>query len=114
MQPPRMGGLLQVNIADRATLQASYMPFVQGGGLFVPSKQAVKMGEDVFVLATLPNQSQKIPLTGKVIWLSHKQVANKPQGFAIQLNGEKGIYYKMEAEKLLAGSMSADHPSFTM
>lgn len=114
MQPPRMGGLLQVNIADRATLQASYMPFVQGGGLFVPSKQDVKIGEEVFVLATLPNQSQKIPLTGKVIWLSHKQVGNKPQGFAIQLGGEKGIYYKMEAEKLLAGSMSSDHPSFTM
>ncbi len=114
MQPPRMGGLLQVNITDRATLQASYMPFVQGGGLFVPSKQDVKMGEEVFVLATLPNQSQKIPLTGKVIWLSHKQVGNKPQGFAIQLSGEKGIYYKIEAEKLLAGSMSSDHPSFTM
>lgn len=114
MQPPRMGGLLQVNITDRATLQASYMPFVQGGGLFVPSRQEVKMGEEVFVLATLPNQAQKIPLTGKVIWLSHKQVGNKPQGFAIQLSGEKGIYYKMEAEKLLAGSMSADHPSFTM
>lgn len=114
MQPPRMGGLLQVNITDRATLQASYMPFVQGGGLFVPSRQEVKMGEEVFVLATLPNQAQKIPLTGKVIWLSHKQVGNKPQGFAIQLSGEKGIYYKMEAEKLLAGSMSSDHPSFTM
>lgn len=109
-----MGGLLQVNITDRATLQASYMPFVQGGGLFVPSRQEVKMGEEVFVLATLPNQAQKIPLTGKVIWLSHKQVGNKPQGFAIQLSGEKGIYYKMEAEKLLAGSMSSDHPSFTM
>ncbi len=109
-----MGGLLQVNITDRATLQASYMPFVQGGGLFVPSRQEVKMGEEVFVLATLRNQAQKIPLTGKVIWLSHKQVGNKPQGFAIQLSGEKGIYYKMEAEKLLAGSMSSDHPSFTM
>jgi type IV pilus assembly protein PilZ len=35
------------------------MPFVQGGGLFIPSKQAVKMGEEVFVLATLPEQSQK-------------------------------------------------------
>lgn len=26
---PRMGGLIQVNIADRATLQASYMPYIQ-------------------------------------------------------------------------------------
>ena len=114
MQPPRMGGLLQVNIADRAALQASYMPYVQGGGLFVPTKQAVKMGEEVFVLATLPNQSQKIPLTGKVVWISYKQTGMKPQGFAMQLSGEKGNYYRMEAEKFLAGSMSADLPSFTM
>jgi type IV pilus assembly protein PilZ len=68
----------------------------------------------VFVLAGLPDRSQKVPLTGKVIWISQKQNGIKPQGFAIQLTGEKGIYYKMEAEKLLAGSMSLDRPSFTM
>lgn len=110
----RMGGLLQVNITDRAMLQASYMPYINGGGLFIPSKQAVQMGEEIFVLATLPDQSQKIPLTGKVIWISPKQTGIKPQGFAIQLSGEKGIYYRMEVEKLLAGSMSSDRPSFTM
>ena len=111
---PRMGGLIQVNIADRATLQASYMPYILGGGLFVPSKTPVKMGDEVFVLAGLPDQSQKIPLTGKVIWITQKQNGMKPQGFAIQLTGEKGVYYKMEAEKLLAGSMTLDRPSFTM
>ena len=111
---PRMGGLIQVNINDRATLQASYMPYILGGGLFVPSKNPVKMGDEVFVLAGLHEQSQKIPLTGKVVWISQKQNGIKPQGFAIQLSGEKGIYYKMEAEKLLAGSMSLDRPSFTM
>ena len=114
MQPPRMGGLIQVTINDRATLQASYMPYIKGGGLFIPSKQQVKMGDEVFVLAGLPDQSQKTPLTGKVVWISQKQTGLKPQGFAIQLTGEKGVYYKMEAEKLLAGSMSLDRPSFTM
>ena len=111
---PRMGGLIQVNIPDRATLQASYMPFIQGGGLFVPSKNPIKMGEEVFVLAGLPEQTQKVPLTGKVVWISHKQTMAKPQGFAIQLTGEKGIYYKNEAEKMLAGSMSLVRPSYTM
>ena len=114
MQPPRMNGLIQVNINDRATLQASYMPYILGGGLFVPSKQAVKMGDEVFVLAGLPEQSQKVPLTGKVVWISQKQNGIKPHGFAIQLSGEKGTYYKMEAEKMLAGSMSLDRPNFTM
>ena len=56
----------------------------------------------------------KIPLTGKVVWISHKQSGFKPQGFAIQLSGDKGVYYKAEAERILAGSMSLDRPSYTM
>ena len=59
MQPQMMGGIIQVIIPDKATLQSSYMPFVQGGGLFVPTKQAVKMGQEVFVLATLPDRHRR-------------------------------------------------------
>ncbi|AYA02056.1 MULTISPECIES: PilZ domain-containing protein [unclassified Acinetobacter] len=111
---PRMGGIIQANIPDVETLFASYMPFVAGGGLFVPSKQAVKMGDEVFVLTTLPDQSQKIPLTGKVIWISQKQNGIKPQGFGIQLAGEKGVYFKSEAERLLTGLKTEGRRSYTM
>ncbi|WP_343596105.1 PilZ domain-containing protein [Acinetobacter sp.] len=111
---PQMGGILQVNVADRAALQASYMPFVSGGGLFIPSQQPVKLGQEIFVLATLPEQTQKIPLTGKVVWINYKQAGVKPQGFAIQLSGDKGTYYRIEAEKLLAGVMSSYRPNYTM
>jgi type IV pilus assembly protein PilZ len=112
MQP--RGGIIQANIPDKETLYLSYMPYVEGGGLFIPSKQFVKMGEEVFVLATLPEQTQKIPLTGKVIWISQKQNGIKPQGFGIQLTGEKGVYYKSEAEKLLAGLKATGRNSYTM
>ena len=114
MLQPRMGGIIQANVTDRAMLQSSYMPFVQGGGLFIPSQQPVHLGQEVFVLATLPEQSQKIPLTGKVVWINYRQTSVKPQGFAIQLTGEKGAYYKGEAEKLLAGSLSSSHPTYTI
>lgn len=111
---PRMGGIIQANIPDKETLFASYMPYVVGGGLFVPSKQPVKMGEEVFVLATLPEQSQKVPLTGKVIWISQKQNGIKPQGFGIQLAGEKGVYFKTEAERILTGLKTESRRSYTM
>jgi len=111
---PRMGGIIQANIPDVDTLFACYMPYVSGGGLFVPSNQPVKMGEEVFILATLPEQTQKVPLTGKVIWISHKQNGVKPQGFGIQLSGEKGVYYKSEAERILAGLKSDNRTSYTM
>ena len=111
---PRMGGIIHANIPDIETLYASYMPYVVGGGLFIPTKQPVKLGEEVFVLATLPEQSQKIPLTGKVIWVSQKQNGIKLQGFGMQLTGEKGVYYKSEAEKLLTGLKSERRTSYTM
>jgi type IV pilus assembly protein PilZ len=114
MMQPRMGGIIQANIPDKDTLYASYMPYVVGGGLFVPTKQPVKIGEEVFVLATLPDQSQKIPLTGKVVWISQKQNGIKLQGFGMQLTGEKGVYYKSEAEKLLVGIKSEGRTSYTM
>lgn len=107
-------GIIHANIPDKEVLYQSYMPFVEGGGLFIPSKLNVKMGEEVFVLATLPEQSQKIPLTGKVVWISQKQNGIRPQGFGIQLTGEKGIYYKAEAEKLLAGLKANARNSYTM
>jgi type IV pilus assembly protein PilZ len=49
-----------------------------------------------------------------VIWISHKQTHFKPQGFAIQLAGDKGVYYRTEAERILAGAKSLDRPSYTM
>jgi type IV pilus assembly protein PilZ len=111
---PRMGGIIQANIPDIETLSASYMPYVLGGGLFIPSKQVVKLGEEVFILATLPDQTQKIPLTGKVIWVSQKQNGVKLQGFGIQLAGEKGILFKSEADRLLAGVKNDGRRSYTM
>lgn len=71
-------------------------------------------GSGNFYFSYVTRTITKIPLTGKVVWISHKQSGFKPQGFAIQLSGDKGIYYKAEAERILAGSMSLDRPSYTM
>ncbi len=41
----KMGGIIQVNIPDRATLQASYMGYVQGGACLYHQSKKVKMGQ---------------------------------------------------------------------
>lgn len=110
----RTGGIIQANIPDKETLYASYMPFIEGSGLFVPSRLSVKLGEEVFVVATLPDNPQKVPLKGKVVWVSQHQNGISVPGFGIQLSGEKGVYYKSEAEKILAGLKSEGRTSYTM
>ena len=113
MIPPK-GGIIQANMSDKLMLQACYMPYVMGGGLFVASPQAVTMGQELLVIASLPNQAQKFPVTGKVIWISPTRNGLKPQGFAIQLAGEKGVAFRTEAERLLAGTFNAERPTHTM
>jgi type IV pilus assembly protein PilZ len=90
------------------------MPFISQGGLFIPSNRQVQLGDDIFVVATLPESSSRIPLTGKVIWISPRANAHRPIGFAIRLNGEEGQKFKDQAEKLLTGLINSERPTFTL
>lgn len=114
MQPPRPGGIVNFPIRELASLQACYMPFVLGGGLFIPSNRPTNLGDDVFVVTSLPESSERIPLTGKVIWISNRSSSAHPAGFAIQLLGDEGKKFKDAAEKLLTGLLNSERPTFTI
>ena len=109
-----MHDVIHVHIPDKETLYHSFMPYVVGGGLFISSKVSIHMGEEISVCATLPEQEQEFLLKAKVVWVSQKQNGVKPQGFGIQFLGEDGVFYKAEAEKLLAGIKANARSSYTM
>lgn len=104
--------MIPLTIPDLESLQASYLPFVNGGAIFVPSNLKVVLGETKLVMITFPGVP-KAPVTGKVVWINPRSVGMRPQGFAIQLDGQAGIRFKNEFEKLLAGRMSMQKPTFT-
>ena len=43
-------GVLSLSIKEKSALFAAYMPFIKGGGLFIPTNKQYKMGEEVFML----------------------------------------------------------------
>jgi len=49
---PRQG-ILSLAIKDKGALYNAYMPFVKGGGLFVPTAKRYGLGDEVFILLTL-------------------------------------------------------------
>ena len=63
-------GILSLAIRDKAVLQAVHMPFIRNGGLFVPTADAYQLGDEVFVLLTLPGEPGRVPLAGKVVWIT--------------------------------------------
>lgn len=115
MAMPGRGGILTCHIEDMATLYASYLSFVENGALFVPSSHVQQLGDEVFIAITLPNSSERMPMNGKVVWVNHKTQGHRPAGFAVQIGTDvAGQKIKNEVERLLAGKIDSQQPTYTM
>lgn len=114
MNLPRGGGIINQIIKDKAVLYAAFMPFVKGGGLFVPTTRQYKLGDEVFVLLQLMEDPEKIPISGKVIWVSPKGQGMRAAGIGIQFSGEEGDKARRKIETHLAGALQSDRPTNTM
>jgi type IV pilus assembly protein PilZ len=107
-------GILSLSIKDKAVLYAAYMSFLTNGGLFVPTNKPYKIGDEVFMLLSLMEEKEKIPIAGKVVWVTPKRAqGNRATGIGVQFNGQDDTANKkIEAE--LAGILESDRPTHTM
>lgn len=108
-------GILSLTIRDKAVLYATYMPFVKNGGLFIPTSKPYKLGEEVFLLLNLMEETEKLPGQGKVIWVTPSGAqGNRAAGIGVQFQGEEGIKIRNKIETYLAGALKSDRPTHTM
>lgn len=107
-------GILSLTIRDKAVLYAAYMPFIQNGGLFIPTNKSYTLGDEVFMLLNLMDEPEKIPVAGKVVWITPKGAqGNRAAGIGVQFSGEDDSAAK-KIETYLAGSIESDRPTHTM
>ena len=108
---------LSLTIRDLAALYSAYMPFVENGGLFVPTQKQYQLGQEMFILLTLniKNMRDTIPIAGKIIWISPPNCqGGKKAGIGIQFSDlDKGAS-KNKIETQLAGALQSDRPTHTM
>jgi len=108
------GGILSPVMKDKAVLYAAYMPFLQGGGLFIPSTKSYKLGDDVFMLLALMDEPEKLPVAGKVVWITPKGAqGNRAAGIGVQFNDPDNTVQR-KIETYLAGSLESDRATYTM
>ncbi|BFM16316.1 PilZ domain-containing protein [Maricurvus nonylphenolicus] len=107
-------GILSLTIKDKAVLYAAYMPFIQNGGLFIPTNKDYKLGDEVFMLLNLMDEPEKIPVAGKVVWVTPKAAqGNRAAGVGVQFSDQDDTAAK-KIETYLAGSLDSDRPTHTM
>lgn len=107
-------GIISLSIKDTAVLYAAYMPFLKHGGLFVPTAKNYKIGDEVFMLLTLMDEPEKIPVAGSVCWITPAGAqGNRAAGIGVHFNGQDDIA-KNKIETYLAGALHSDRPTHTM
>ena len=107
------GGILQVALKDRTALYNAYMPFVKGGGLFIETNKSVRIGDEVFILMEFLDQSEPIPVSAKVIWVTPKGSTSFRPDIGIQLSGENREIMNM-IETQLAELLNSSNPTYTL
>ena len=115
MKMPQRQGILSLTIKDKSALYAAFMPFIKNGGLFIPTNKQYKLGDEVFMLLTLMEESEKIPIAGKIIWITPKGAqGNRAAGIGVQFSDQDGGTARNKIETYLAGALKADRPTHTL
>jgi type IV pilus assembly protein PilZ len=109
-------GILSLAIKDKNSLYNAYMPFIKGGGIFVPTVKRYSIGDEVFILLTLLDDKDRLPVAGRVCWITPPGAqGNRTAGIGVQFNDSaEGEQVRGKIETILAGVLSADKPTHTM
>jgi type IV pilus assembly protein PilZ len=108
-------GVLSLSIKEKSALYAAYMPYLKGGGIFIPTNRPYRLGDEVFLLLTLMEDHNKLPVAGKVVWITPEGAqGNKVQGVGVAFSdNESGVSARNKIEGLLGGSKTT-RPTHTM
>lgn len=108
-------GILSLTIRDKNALYAAYMPFIDNGGLFIPTNKPYQLGDDVFILLNLMEETERIPVAGRVVWVTPKNSEGyRSTGIGVQFNDKDNGSTRAKIENYLAGSLDSDRPTHTM
>ena len=108
--------VLQLRFREVGALYAAYMPILANGGIFVPTVRKYELGDDVYLLLSLPDDPQRYPVAGKVAWMTPANApGGRTQGVGVGFpNDEKTRLLKLKIEELLGTQMQSAKPTQTI
>ena len=108
--------VIQLVFREKGALYAAYMPVFSDGGLFVPTTREYRLGEDIYLLLSLPEDPQRYPVAGKVGWITPANASGgRTQGVGVRFpTDDKTRLLKLKIEELLGTSISSAKPTQTI
>jgi type IV pilus assembly protein PilZ len=107
--------VLSLSIKEKAALYAAYMPYLKNGGIFVPTTRPYQLGDDVYLILTLLEDPTRIPVAGKVVWISPAAGGNKTPGIGVHFPADdSGLTARKRIEDSLGAALKSARPTHTL
>jgi len=108
--------VIQLVFREKGALYAAYMPIFAEGGLFVPTTREYRLGDDIYLLLSLPDDPQRYPVAGKVGWITPGNASGgRTQGVGVRFpTDEKTRGLRLKIEELLGTTISSSKPTQTI
>lgn len=119
-RPAPLGGnrpsVIQLVFREKGALYAAYIPLFAEGGIFVPTTREYRLGDDVYILMTLPEDPQRYPVAGKVGWITPANApGGRTQGVGVRFpTDDKTKLLKARIEEMLGTSLQSAKPTQTI
>ena len=96
-------------------LYKAYMPFLQGGGLFVKTNGHYKLGDFLVLNLSLLDDPTVYRVSGKIAWITPQGgQSNKPAGIGVQFIDDTSSYFCNKIETLLGEKRHFSEPTDTL
>jgi type IV pilus assembly protein PilZ len=114
--PPSRPSVIQLVFREKGALYAAYIPLFNEGGLFVPTTREYKLGDDIYLLLSLPDDPQRYPVAGKVGWVTPANASGgRTQGVGVRFpTDEKTRLLKARIEEMLGTMIQSAKPTQTI
>ncbi len=116
LAPASRPSVIQLVFREKGALYAAYIPMLADGGLFVPTTRDYKLGEDIYLLLSLPDDPQRYPVAGKVAWVTPANASGgRTQGVGVRFpSDEKTRQLRAKIEELLGTALQSAKPTQTI
>jgi len=114
--PAPRPSVIQLVFKEKGALYAAYIPLFAEGGLFVPTSRDYRLGDDVYLLLTLPEDPQRYPVAGKVAWVTPPNASGgRTQGVGVRFPvDEKTRVLRVRIEEILGTAIHSPKPTQTI
>jgi type IV pilus assembly protein PilZ len=113
---PARPSVIQLVFREKGALYAAYIGTFTDGGLFVPTAREYRLGDDIYLLLSLPEDPQRYPVAGKVAWITPANASGgRTQGVGVRFpNDEKSRQLRSKIEEMLGTSLQSSKPTQTI